>query len=146
MTTVLVTGFGAFGTTLINPAKLVAQALDGANIGNANIVSKVAPCNFFKCIDVVKAAITKVQPDIVIMMGEYGGRSLITVERLAQNLNDSARYQLADDDGLVLQDKLTVPGGPVAYYTTAASQPISPIPPVRISATIYSMVFCITLP
>jgi pyroglutamyl-peptidase len=40
------------------------------------------------------------------------------VERLAQNLNDSARYQLADREGLVLQDKPTVPGGPVVYYTT----------------------------
>ena len=118
MTTVLVTGFGAFGTTLINPAKLVAQALDGASLGSTKIIARVVPCTFFKCIDFVQAAITEVQPNLVIMLGEYGGRSLITVERLAQNLNDSARYQLADSDGLVLQDTPTVPGGPVAYYTT----------------------------
>jgi pyroglutamyl-peptidase len=115
MTTVLLTGFGAFGTTLINPAQLVAEALDGAHLGKATIVSRVAPCTFFQCIAFVPAAITEVQPQLVIMLGEYGGRSLITVERLAHNLNDSARYHLADSEGLVLQDKPTVPGGPVAY-------------------------------
>ena len=96
----------------------MAQALDGASLGSTKIIARVVPCTFFKCIDFVQAAITEVQPNLVIMLGEYGGRSLITVERLAQNLNDSARYQLADSDGLVLQDTPTVPGGPVAYYTT----------------------------
>ncbi|WP_268801689.1 pyroglutamyl-peptidase I family protein [Piscirickettsia litoralis] len=28
------------------------------------------------------------------MLGEYGGRAMITVERLAHNLNDSKRYGL----------------------------------------------------
>jgi len=44
---------------------------------------------------------------------------MITVERIAHNLNDSTRYGLADNDGCALQGQPTVPGGPVAYYTTA---------------------------
>ena len=79
---------------------------------------KVAPSLFFKSIEVVKDAITEVKPDVVIMLGEYGGRSMITVERIAQNSNDSSRYNLADNNGVVLQGEPTVPGGPVAYYTT----------------------------
>jgi pyroglutamyl-peptidase len=118
MTTVLLTGFGPFGTTLVNPAERVATALDGADIDGAKVVGRLVPGSFFKCIEVVQAAITEVKPDIVIMMGEYGGRSMITVERLAQNLNDSARYQLVDNDGKTMQGEPTVPGGPVAYYTT----------------------------
>jgi pyroglutamyl-peptidase len=72
MTTVLLTGFGAFGATLINPAQLVAQALDGTNLGKATIVSREVPCTFFTCLDVVQAAITELQPHLVIMLGEYG--------------------------------------------------------------------------
>jgi pyroglutamyl-peptidase len=118
MSTVLITGFEAFGHTPINPAERVARELDGEILDSAKIISKVVPNVFFKCIDVVKEAIVQVRPEVVVMLGEYGGRAVITVERLAQNLNDSARYQLADNAGVVLQGQPTVPGGPVAYYST----------------------------
>ncbi len=118
MTTVLLTGFEAFGHTPINPAEQVARALDGTIIDGSKIVARVVPNVFFKAIDVVRAAIDEVSPDVVVMMGEYGGRAVITVERIAHNLNDSTRYRLADNDGCALQDQPTVPGGPVAYYTT----------------------------
>jgi pyroglutamyl-peptidase len=116
--TVLVTGFEPFGHTSINPAELVARHLDGTQIAGANVVSRVVPSTYFKCVDTVCAAIAEVRPDAVVMMGEYGGRAMLTVERIAQNLNDCRRYQLADNDGRVLQDVLTVPSGPAAYYTT----------------------------
>jgi len=118
MTTVLLTGFEAFGNTPINPAEQVARALDGTRIDDATIVARIVPNVFFKAIDVVRAAIEEIRPGAVVMMGEYGGRAIITVERIAHNLNDSTRYRLADNDGCALQDQPTVPDGPVAYYAT----------------------------
>jgi pyroglutamyl-peptidase len=118
MSTVLVTGFEAFGNTPVNPAELVAKRLDGAEIGGAKVVARAVPNTFFKCIDVVRAAMEEVRPEAVVMMGEYGGRAMLTVERIAQNLNDCARYQLRDNDGRSMQDELTAPGGPAAYYAT----------------------------
>jgi pyroglutamyl-peptidase len=118
MTRVLLTGYGPFGTTPVNPAETVARALDGARIGGATVVGMVVPNVFFKVLEVVQAKIAELRPDLVVMLGEYGGRSMITVERIAQNLNDGARYRLADNDGTVLQDRLTAPDGPAAYYAT----------------------------
>lgn len=118
MNQVLLTGFEAFGTTPVNPAERVARRLDGESIGGAKIVARIVPNTFFVCIDVVKAAIAEIRPDAVVMMGEYGGRSMITVERMAQNLNDNARYGLRDNAGALLQDELTIPTGPVAYRAT----------------------------
>lgn len=118
MRTILLTGFEAFGTTPVNPAEQVARRLDGEVVGKAKIVSRTIPNTFFTCIDVVQAAIAELNPMSVIMMGEYGGRAMITVERLAQNLNDSARYGLSDNNGKRLQDELTVPDGPAAYLST----------------------------
>jgi pyroglutamyl-peptidase len=118
MPTVLLTGFEAFGHTPINPAEQVARALDGYLVDDAKIVARVVPNVFFKAIDIVRTAIEELQPGIVLMLGEYGGRAVITVERIAHNLNDSTRYRLADNDGIALQDRPTVPGGPVAYYST----------------------------
>jgi pyroglutamyl-peptidase len=118
MRKVLLTGFEAFGTTPINPAEKVAKQLDGEEVDGAKIFARIIPNTFFKCIDVVKAAIAEVEPDVVVMMGEYGGRAMITVERIAQNLNDGARYGLKDNDGNLLQDVLTAPDGPTAYRAT----------------------------
>ena len=118
MSTVLVTGYEAFGNTPVNPAELVAKRLDGAEIDGAKVVARVVPNTFFKSIDAVRAAIEEVQPETVVMMGVYGGRAMLTVERIAQNLNDGTRYELLDNDGYSMQDELTVPDGPAAYYTT----------------------------
>ena len=118
MSTVLVTGFEAFGTTPVNPAEQVARRLDGAEVNGAKVVARVVPNTFFRCIDVVRAAMAEVRPEAVVMMGEYGGRAMLTVERIAQNLNDCARYRLRDNDGHSVQDELTAPDGPAAYYAT----------------------------
>ncbi|WP_028478441.1 pyroglutamyl-peptidase I [Nocardia sp. CNY236] len=118
MIKVLVSGFEEFGTTPVNPAQGVAEALDGTKIDDAAITGLVAPSRWFDCIDAVADAIERITPDIVVMLGEYGGRSMITVERIAQNYNDSARYQVADNSGRVLEGELTDPDGPVAYWST----------------------------
>jgi pyroglutamyl-peptidase len=118
MGTVLVTGFEAFGNTPVNPAELVARELDGQRVEGAEIVSRIVPNTFFKCIDFVQAAIEEVEPELVIMMGEYGGRATVTVERICQNLNDSTRYELVDNEGCALQGQLTAADGPAAYYAT----------------------------
>lgn len=118
MTQILLTGFEPYGTTPVNPAELVARRLDGAVLDGATIAARIVPNTFFTCIEVVRDAIAELQPDIVVMMGEYGGRATITVERIAQNLNDGARYGLRDNDGKLLQDVLTEPDGPAAYRST----------------------------
>jgi len=118
MARVLVTGFEAFGTTPVNPADHVARMLDGEKIAGADVVACIAPNLFFGSIEAVKDAIATEQPDLVMMLGEYGGRAMVTVERLAHNLNDAGRYGLEDNDGRAPIDELTDPEGPVAYYAT----------------------------
>jgi pyroglutamyl-peptidase len=118
MSTFLITGFEAYGNTPVNPAEEVARRLDGAEIEGVDVVGRVVPNVFFECIDVVRRAIDELRPEAVVMMGEYGGRAMLTVERIAQNLNDCARYRLRDNDGRSMQDELTAPDGPAAYYTT----------------------------
>ncbi len=118
MSTILLTGFEAFGNTPVNPAEQVATYLDDRQVDGVKIMSRIVPNTFFKCIDVVCAAIEEVEPQAVVMMGEYGGRSMVTVERIAQNFNDGARYGLRDNDGVLLQGELTAPDGPAAYTAT----------------------------
>ena len=97
--TVLLTGFEAYGNTPVNPAESVVRALDHTAIDDATVAGIVVPNTFFECIDVVAAAIVEEDPEVVLMMGEFGGRSMITVERFAENFNDSTRYDLVDNEG-----------------------------------------------
>ncbi|AWF81097.1 pyroglutamyl-peptidase I [Microbulbifer sp. A4B17] len=118
MPTVLVTGFEPFGNTPINPAESVMRMLDGTRIANGDISGLLVPNNFFESIDVVTDAIEKIQPQLVVMLGEYSGRATITTERIAQNYNDSTRYNLKDNRGVEIQGESTVENGPVAYHST----------------------------
>ncbi len=118
METVLVTGFGPYGNTPKNPANLSAEALDGETVGGARIVGHVAPSLWFDCIRSVEEAIDRTKPALVVMLGEFGGRSMLTVERIAQNFDDSTRYGLADNAGLTRQGEPVAPGGPAAYHAT----------------------------
>jgi len=118
MSTVLVTGFGPYGVTPTNPAQLVAEAVDGRVIAGATVVSRIVSGAYFESIADTVRAVDEVRPELLIMLGEYSGRAMITVERLAQNLNDCARYGLADTAGVVLAGEPTAPGGPAAYHAT----------------------------
>ncbi len=118
MSKVLLTGFEPYGNVPINPAEQVARALDGQEIAGAEVVARIVPNSFYLCIEFVQAVIHEVQPEAVVMLGEFTGRAMVTVERIAQNLNDGTRYDLLDNAGYAMQDEMTVPGGPAAYYAT----------------------------
>jgi pyroglutamyl-peptidase len=78
----------------------------------------IAPSVFDEMVGVVTDEIDKVAPDTVIMLGEFCGRSMVTVERLAQNLIDATRYDMGDLSGSRPQNMPVVPDGPAAYYAT----------------------------
>lgn len=118
MKKILMTGFGDWAGSSDNPSKAVAEVLDGATVGGATIGTVIAPNIFHEMVGVVTDEIDRTSPDMAIMMGEFGGRSMITVERLAQNLIDATRYDMGDASGSRPQDKPVVPGGPAAYYAT----------------------------
>lgn len=118
MEKVLLTGFGPYANTPTNPAQLVAERLDGSTIAGATVHSRIVPCIYFKSIETAAAAVDELQPDLVIMLGEFGGRAMVTVERIAQNFNDAARYGLVDNDGNSPNGQVIAPDGPAAHYAT----------------------------
>jgi len=122
MSKVLVTGFGPYADTPTNPAQRAAEAVDGNVIAGASVVARIVPGAYFESIEATVHAVEEESPDLLIMLGEFGGRAMITVERLAQNLNDCARYGVADTAGKVLGGEPTAPDGPVAYWATTPNR------------------------
>ncbi|GEO67791.1 pyroglutamyl-peptidase I [Levilactobacillus spicheri] len=110
---ILVTGFDPFGKETINPAWEAVRRLP-ATIAGAQIVTLQVPTVFDQAASVVHAAIVREQPDVVLDIGQAGGRSGLTPERVAINLNDAG---IADNQGNQPVDQPIQADGAAAYFT-----------------------------
>ena len=111
---ILVTGFEPFGGESRNPSAEVVERLPDI-IGGAEIVKLILPVVRGKSSDAVKRAVEEHRPDVVLSIGQAGGRASVSVERVAINLDD---YRIADNEGNQPVDEPIVPGGPDGYFCT----------------------------
>lgn len=115
MKTVLLTGFEPFNGAAINPAWEAVRALDGWDGAGFQIVTRQLPCVFGLSTRLLLDAIEECRPDVVIAVGQAGGRPDITVERIAINVDDAP---IPDNDGWQPLDATIVPAGQAAYFAT----------------------------
>ncbi len=110
---VLITGFEPFGGQTVNPAYEAVKALPD-RIDTAWICKAEIPTAFAEDFAVLERLITQEQPDAVICVGQAGGRSRISLERVAINVMDA---RIPDNAGCSPQDEPIVPDGPDAYFS-----------------------------
>ena len=113
MKKVLITGFDPFGGEAVNPAleavKLIADEIEGYEI-----IKLEVPTVFKKSIETMREAIAKEQPEIVLCIGQAGGRFDITIERVAINVDDA---RIKDNDGNQPVDTKVFADGENAYFS-----------------------------
>lgn len=109
----LITGFDPFGGEQTNPAIEAVKRLP-AVIAGATVVPLEIPTVFGTCAEVVRQAIITEQPDVVLSVGQAGGRSALTPELIAINLDDG---RIPDNAGFQPVDQPIQPNGPAAYFT-----------------------------
>ncbi|MFB7304427.1 pyroglutamyl-peptidase I [Heyndrickxia sporothermodurans] len=112
---VLITGFDPFGQDQINPALEAVKRFKGRIIEEVEVVTLEVPTVFHESIKVVIKAIELHQPDVVICVGQAGGRTQITPERVAINIDDA---RIPDNHQKQPIDEAIVENGPVAYWST----------------------------
>jgi pyroglutamyl-peptidase len=115
MTTVLLTGFEPFAGDTVNPSgeavRLVAARWDGPE----TLITAVLPVTFTGAADTLEQLIAAHAPDVVIATGLAGGRSEVSVERVAINLIDA---RIPDNAGAQPIDAPSVDGAPSARFST----------------------------
>lgn len=109
----LITGFDPFGGEKTNPAIEAVKRLPAA-IAGATVVPLEIPTVFGTCAEVVRQAIITERPDVVLSVGQADGRSALTPERIAINLDDG---RIPDNAGFQPVDQPIQPNGPAAYFT-----------------------------
>jgi pyroglutamyl-peptidase len=110
MTKVLLTGFEPFGKATLNPSGEIVKQISGDNI-----VTAILPVAYAQSAERLLVLIAEHNPDVVICLGQAEGRTHISPERIAINLDDA---RLADNEGVIRNDVPIVVGGPVAYEST----------------------------
>lgn len=111
---VLITGFEPFGGEKINPATEILNRLP-EYIGDAKIIKLIIPTVFKKASERVTDMMDIEKPDVVISIGQAGGRKAITVERVAINVDDAL---IEDNEGNKTIDEVIREDGENAYFTT----------------------------
>ncbi len=113
--TVLITGFEPFGGDSRNPSDEITRALDGRQVEGRAIVGVVLPCVFGDAVRALRSALRHVDPELVVCLGQAGGRAGLTLERVAINVDDA---RIADNAGQQPIDEPIVSSGPAAYWST----------------------------
>lgn len=111
---ILVTGFDPFGGDKVNPAYEAVKLLPGT-IAGAEIFTIEIPTVYGKSGDIVEKGIKQYKPDAVLCVGQAGGRSAITVERVAINL---AEARIKDNEGNQPVGQPLKEDGENAYFAT----------------------------
>lgn len=112
--TLLITGFDTFGGAGVNPSWEAVKLLPG-KIGEFTVHKMEIPTVFGRAARTVLQKAEEIQPDVILCIGQAGGRNAVTPERIGVNIRDA---KIADNAGYQPEGELIAPEGPAAYFST----------------------------
>jgi len=110
----LITGFDAFGKGSINPSWEAVKLLPEV-IGDFEIHKLEIPTVFGLASEMVLEKAGEIRPEVILCVGQAGGRDAVTPERIAVNIRDA---KIPDNAGNQPVGEFVVPDGPAAYFAT----------------------------
>lgn len=114
MKKLLITGFDPFGGEAVNPSWEAVKLLP-EKIGAFAVTRLQIPTKFSLAAQAVLDAAQEMKPDVILSVGQAGGRDSITPEVVAINLREAS---IADNAGVLAQNEPVIPGAPAAYFAT----------------------------
>lgn len=114
MKKLLITGFDPFGGESVNPSWEAVKLLPD-RIGAYELHKLQIPTVFGVAAQRVLQKAAQVNPDVILCIGQAGGRAAVTPERIGINVR-SAR--IADNAGNQPQEEPIVPNGPDGLFAT----------------------------
>ena len=121
---ILVTGFDPFGGEPVNPAIESVKKLPN-EIAGAQIIKLEIPTVRKKSIEKIEKAIEEHNPDVILSIGQAGGRFDISIERIGINLDD---FRIPDNEGNQTIDEPIYPDGENAYFVNLPVKAMVHIP------------------
>ncbi len=116
---ILVSGFEAFGGATINPTQRLIEELRAGRGSSTPVETVLLPVVFGAAFTALEEAIARTKPDVVLSLGQAGGRDAIELERVAINLMDA---EIADNNGFQPREQSIAAGGENALFSTLPLQ------------------------
>ena len=110
----LITGFEPFGGEAINPSWEAVLRLP-SEINGYILTNLLVPVVFGEAAEKVIKVADEMRPDVILCIGQAGGRNAITPELVGINLRHAS---IPDNSGYQPKDEPIISGGDVAYYST----------------------------
>lgn len=114
MKQLLITGFDPFGGASVNPAREAVMALPDT-VGDYALTKLEIPTVFGLAAEKVLQAAEALCPDVILCVGQAGGRAAITPEVVAINLREAS---IPDNAGNQPKNMPVVENAPAAYFST----------------------------
>jgi pyroglutamyl-peptidase len=114
MKRLLITGFDPFGGAAVNPSWQAVSRLPD-RVGDFELCKLEIPTVFEKATRVVLEKAAEFGPDVILCVGQAGGRAAVTPERIGVNIRDA---RIADNEGNQPRGEFVAPDGPAAYFAT----------------------------
>ena len=110
----LITGFDPFGGETVNPSWEAVSRLPDT-VGDYRLTKLQIPTVFSLAARTVLDAAGEDTPDVILCIGQAGGRDAVTPERVAINM---ASATIADNAGITPSEEPILPGGPDGIFST----------------------------
>ena len=110
----LITGFDPFGGETVNPSWEAVRLLPEA-VGAYRLTKLQIPTIFGQAAETVLTAARELRPDVILCIGQAGGRSAVTPEVVAINLQEA---RIPDNAGNQPMNVPVVENAPAAYFST----------------------------
>ena len=114
MKKILISGFEPFGGEEINPSWEAVSRLP-SEINGYLLTKRLIPVTFGEAAEIVIKTAEELCPDVILCIGQAGGRNAITPELVGINLRHA---QIPDNSGYQPSDEPIVRGGETAYFST----------------------------
>ena len=111
---VLISAFEPFGGEAINPSSLILNQLP-EHLGDLDLIKTLLPVTFYGASKQLAEAIDTYNPDFVISLGQAGGRSALTIEKIGINMNEAP---IPDNAGQQPRNERIADEHPDGYFTT----------------------------
>ena len=105
---VLVAGFEPFGGDKVNPSEMAARALEGRTLAGRLVAVRILPVETRNVREYLERALIEDNPDIVIILSQMGGRTALSMERVAVNVLD---FEFPDNVGVMRKGDVVSRGG-----------------------------------
>ena len=139
MKRLLITGFEPFGGEKINPSWEAVRHLPDI-IGEYELCKLNIPTIYGEAAGLVLDKAREIGADVIISVGQAGGRDAVTPERIAVNIRDG---RIPDNAGVLYRGERVVQDGPAAYFSTLPVETMSQaIRDARIPASVSNTAGC----